>query len=197
MSILSAYKRSRSLAGLSLTEVSDRSGLLLPNLSAIESGKRIPRVDTLEKALRAAGKKFVPVANLRASAAEVAEDIEIEIAAGREHDLFRFVVQLADNLAASQTVEDLYALVIEPAQSTGRQAWDATIAGVVEYRLNQRNWPVPSWTQSSVLETPISATDAEWVGVPTELNFIRGEYKSSDEFIRRGVFVALEDLESI
>ena len=197
MSLVSAYKRSRANGGNTLAAVASHSGLQVANLSTIENGKRIPRVDTLEKAIRATGKKFVPVSNLSASAAEISEEIETELARGRVNDLFRFVVQLADNLAAADSVEDFYALVIEPAVSTGNQDWDSAIEAVTQFRANQRGWPTPSWCNKSILQSPISLEQCVWVGVPSALGAVRGDYQTAPEFTSRGIFVALDDLESI
>lgn len=48
-------RRAREAAGLTLRELAERSGTSHSTLAAYESGRVVPRVDTLDRILRAAG----------------------------------------------------------------------------------------------------------------------------------------------
>lgn len=51
-------RRARSASGLSLRALADRAGTSYSTLSAYENGHKAPRLDTLERILRAAGASF-------------------------------------------------------------------------------------------------------------------------------------------
>jgi transcriptional regulator with XRE-family HTH domain len=48
-------RRARTMAGLTLRQLADRANTSHPTLSAYEQGRTTPRVDTLNRILRAAG----------------------------------------------------------------------------------------------------------------------------------------------
>ncbi|MFA5786168.1 MAG: helix-turn-helix transcriptional regulator [Actinomycetota bacterium] len=51
-------KKARRRANLSQRELADRSGLLQPAIARIESGRTVPRLDTLERLLEACGQRL-------------------------------------------------------------------------------------------------------------------------------------------
>lgn len=197
MSLVQSVKRARKTSGLTLTEAAERAGLQVSNLSAIESGKREPRAETLDRVMRAARKKFIAVPGGPKSASELAEDIWFEIQRGFTHDLFRLVIQLSDNLVAARGVTEHYALVLEAPDSTGDWQLDAAIAGVVEYRLAQRQLPAPEWVLDSIVSQPTDPDELPWVGMPDAWLSLRRHYRTNEHFTSRGVYVTLEDLESV
>lgn len=55
MEAAQALRRARNAAGLSLRALAERAGTSHATLAAYESGRAVPRVDTLDRILRAAG----------------------------------------------------------------------------------------------------------------------------------------------
>lgn len=55
MEAASTLRRARKRSGLSLRALADRAGTSHATLAAYEAGRAVPRVDTLDRILRAAG----------------------------------------------------------------------------------------------------------------------------------------------
>ena len=197
MSLVATVKRARKTAGLSLTEVAERSGLQLSNLSAIEAGKREPRAETLDRVAHATRRQFVAVPHVGMTAAEAAEEIYVAIQRGFESDLIRIAIQLNDNLVGAMGVTARYALVLETPDSTGRRVWDAVIAGIVEYRFKQFGFAAPDWVAATVLTDEVPFEALEWPSTALELRLDKSFWRTDEAFTRRGVFFAIDDLESI
>jgi len=84
--------------------------------------------------------------SVRATAAELASEIRDALDQDEWESALRFLIQLSDNLVG----EDLHlvtSLVTTPADA-GDQRFNAAIAGLVEWRLLQRDLPVPEWAQA-------------------------------------------------
>lgn len=196
MSLVATVKRARKTAGLSLTEVAERSGLQVSNLSAIEAGKREPRAETLDRVAKATRRQFVAVPYVGMTAAEAAEEIDVAIQRGFESDLIRIAIQLNDNLVGAKGVTACYSLVLETPDSTGRRVWDAVIAGIVEFRFRQFGLAAPDWVAATVLTEKVPFEALEWPTTALGLTFDKSLWQTDDAFARRGVFFAIEDLES-
>ncbi len=57
-------KAARHRAGMTQRDLAEASGIPQPSIARIERGASIPRVDTLERALRAAGQELEPAPQL-------------------------------------------------------------------------------------------------------------------------------------
>lgn len=139
-------RSSRRANRLSQKALGERSGIAASSLSLIESGERIPTVATLDRLLAATGRSLVSIPTRRADAATIAERIAAALADGEPATALRHFVQLSDNLAAEHA-EVRFALTIAEPAPTGAKHWDAAIAGLVEYRLQEEGLPVPAWTR--------------------------------------------------
>lgn len=120
-------------------------------------------------------------------AAKIAESVSTRDAARA----FRLFIQLADNLAAEHGVIRVALTVSEPA-STGSDHWDAALAAVCEYRLNQESLPMPSWVHDTrrTLAAPWLLTVSDDTPVPVDIDVVPAEFRS------RGVLFEAASLES-
>lgn len=92
-------RHARRRAGLSLRELADRAGTSHPTLAAYEGGRKVPRVDTLDRILRAAG--FATDIELRSRADGPGDR------ASKGHELLE-VLDLADRFPARPSRRLLY-----------------------------------------------------------------------------------------
>ncbi len=82
--IAATLRSARGAAGVTLRTLADRAGTSHSTLAAYEAGAKIPRVDTMQRILEAAGSKLVAV---RGSELELAS----RLARGRQfEELLRF-----------------------------------------------------------------------------------------------------------
>jgi transcriptional regulator with XRE-family HTH domain len=136
-------RRARLNAGRSLNDVAAASGIAASNLSAIEHGRRLPTIGTVDLITSAIGVEFVLVPSrgratvARASAAIGEAESSAPVAA------YRTFLQLADDLASVNAFQRVLLAAEEPLRIRSR--WDDAIAGLVEWRLAQARAPLPDW----------------------------------------------------
>jgi len=136
-------RRARLNAGRSLNDVAAASGIAASNLSAIEHGRRLPTIGTVDLITSAIGVEFVLVPSrgratvARASAAIGEAESSAPVAA------YRTFLQLADDLASVNAFQRVLLAAEEPLRIRSR--WDDAIAGLVEWRLTQARAPLPDW----------------------------------------------------
>ena len=143
--LIQAARRSRRL---SQKQLSQQSGVAQSSLSLLESGRRHPSTETLERLLAVTGHQLVAIPTRRTDAAGAAASIAKSLTANRRGDAVRNFIQLADDLAAEHD-EVRYALTIATPIDTGEKRWDAALAALVEHRLHEEGLPFPSWTRSA------------------------------------------------
>lgn len=185
------FKAVRGASRLSQALLSEKSGLAIPNLSAFENGRREPRFSTAEAVLNASGYQLIAVATTRSTVADLATVIADDLAAGDTQSAFRMVIQINDNLVGEKGANKL-AVALTPPASVGDVYWDATIAGVVEYRLNQFKLPSPEWVFDAwrSAKTKSELAVASW----------RFEIEDQDvpsELLKRNVLVDRVEFESV
>jgi transcriptional regulator with XRE-family HTH domain len=91
-------------AGLSVRELAARAGTSHPTLIAYEQGRKVPRADTRDRIIRAAGYVVAPVGPLRRVVTDSGNAVAVELAD---------VLGLADVLPSRRT-EQLEAPVFPP-----------------------------------------------------------------------------------
>jgi transcriptional regulator with XRE-family HTH domain len=144
VSIGSALKQARIDAGLSLSEAAIRSGVQRSNIAAIENGRRDPTSSTVEKIASAALVRFVAVkSDGRSSVAEAAAAMADALHENSVGRAYRVLVQVADDLMVADPAVRFVLAAERPVSVTPE--WNAALAGVVEWRLNQARLPVPDW----------------------------------------------------
>lgn len=177
--------------GTPATLLAARSGVHASNIYAIESGRRRPRIDTIEQIAASLGARVVIVdTDHRASAADVAAQIAADLGRGDSQGATAALLQLANNLRASDPVA-AYALSADPPPRVDPE-WDAAIAGITEWVLSEKGVPVPAWA-------------AEIDGVPGRRWSPWGEASEDDPIavdevpaplLRRGVLIDSGELDA-
>jgi transcriptional regulator with XRE-family HTH domain len=136
----------RRATGLNQIELSRRSGVAQSALSLIEGGSREPTWETVDRILRSTGTGIIAVPTRRPDACASAALIAAAESRGDKPGAAREFIQLSDNLAQVHAGVRVALTICEPA-STGVKHWDAAIAGLVAYRLEEESLPVPPWAR--------------------------------------------------
>lgn len=181
-------RSSRIASGITQGDLAARARTSQPEISTIESGKRIPTVETLERLLRQTGHRIIAIPGAGVDAAETADRIG---SANSRDAAQRAFLDYSDSLAAAKGVDRVVLCIAEP-HSTGSAAWDAALAGLVEYWLSKSRLPKPEWinSRSRFLATPQSPQLGEYDLTP-ELDKVPAEFR------RRNVLVERSTLESV
>lgn len=181
----------RKQAGLSQEQLAGRAGTSQATLAGYEAGRLLPRLDTLERLLDAAGHDLhlsaaprvrrgaVPVA---AVAEELREILPAEGAAGGWRRLLDFV----DDFRASSPAGQSWLVADEP-PATGDPRFDAALAAIAELLCDEADLPWPEWT-----DRPYRFASPWWfvAGLP---GFEPAALRDSPiELKRHGVFVTRE-----
>jgi transcriptional regulator with XRE-family HTH domain len=192
MSIQSSLKQARVRAGLSLTDAAKQSGIQRSNIAAIENGRRDPTASTIEKIASAARVRLIPVkSDGRASVAEASTALADAVRQNNVRRAYRVLVQVADDLTTPDPA-DRFVLAIEPPAHISPE-WDAALAGVTEWRLNQARLPLPSWVAKERgnrgwdWTPPLSAAAAS---IPVHVENV------PEPLRKRGVLIEAEELTS-
>lgn len=181
-------RASRLASGITQGDLAARARTSQPDISIIESGKRSPTVDTLERLLRQIGHRIIAVPGVGVDATETAE----RIASARSRDsALRAYIDYSDSLAAAKGVDRVVLGIAEP-HPTGSPAWDAALAALVDYRFGQCKLPTPVWISapSRFLGEPQSPQLSEYDLEP-DLTDV------PPEFLRRNVLLERSTLESV
>ncbi|MER3388572.1 MAG: helix-turn-helix transcriptional regulator [Microcella sp.] len=190
MTIATLSRAARRARGVSQTQLAALTGLPASNISFIESGRRVPRVDTLESLLRRSGSRLTISPTLRTTALEASTEIRRWLVAGDRPQAFRTWLAFNDDLAA-ETPTNRVVLTAYPPEPTGDALYDAALAGLTEYRLGEVGAPLPPWVDSATqLDEPRVLSDSRYV-TASSLGTI------PDEFARRGVLIDAESLRSV
>jgi transcriptional regulator with XRE-family HTH domain len=191
MTARSLVRNVRRARRLSQSSLSARSGVAGSSLSQIESGKRVPTLDTVERLLASVGHGLIAVPTVRADAATIAGLIADAVQAERPDEALRHFVQLNDNLAAEHG-EIRFALAIAEPAPTGVKHWDAAIAALAAHRLREEGLPIPSWTGS-----PGRKLGRAWTLTAGRYTIPVARDRVPEEFLARGVLVDQATLESV
>lgn len=188
MTASTLLRSSRLASGITQGDLAVRARTSQPDISSIESGKRVPTVDTLERLLRQTGHRIIAIPSAGVDAAETAE--RIASATSRDSALRAFL-DYSDSLTAATGVDRVVLGIAEP-HSTGSISWDAALAGLVDYWFSRSRLPKPDWINSS----------SRFLAAPQTPHL--GEYDLSPkldnvpaEFRRRNVLIERSTLESV
>ena len=181
----------RRRLGMSQSELSLRSGIAGSSLSQIESGQRVPTLDTVERLLSSIGHRLIAIPTTREDVASAAAAIADSERDGRPDDAFRHFIQISDNLAAEHGDVRFALALVEP-EPTGVKHWDAALAALVEYRMREEGLPLPAWAESADRRLKRSWTiNAGTYVVPVDREQV------PPEFLSRGVLVDAVTLASV
>ena len=158
MNIAATLVRSaRCAAGLTQKGVAARTRIAQPNVSRLESGSHGASTETVDRLVRASGFRLTVLPGVGLDVIGASDEVRSALAGGDEDRAYRFVIQLADDLASLHGAERVAACVAPPVPSDDER-FDAFIAGVVETRLDAEHLPHPVW-----LEHIAPLTNPWWV----------------------------------
>jgi transcriptional regulator with XRE-family HTH domain len=188
MAASTLLKSSRIAGGITQGALAARARTSQPEISTIESGKRVPTVETLERLLRQTGHRIIAIPSTEADAAETAD----RIAAARSRDsALRAFIDYSDGLGRAKGVNRVVLGVTEP-HPTGTPAWDAALAALVDYWFNKSRLPKLEWIDKPTRFLPTQQTPH--LG-RYDLDPVLNEVPP--EFRRRNVLVERSTLQSV
>ena len=184
-------RSARKNSGLTQEALASRVGVDQARVSRSEGGQESPRFETVDKLLAGTGHRLYSAPTRRDDAATIASHIRESVAAKDSRRALRQLIQLNDNLIAETGLVRGVLGLAEP-ESTGKKLWDAAIAGLVAWRLNEQSLPLPAWvsTPERKLERsrPLSADPADPIPKRSDI---------PDEFAERGVLAWRDTFESV
>ena len=184
-------RAARSSSGLTQVDLARRSGVASSSLSLIERGVREPTFATLETILRAARRTVVTIPTVRADAAHIATEIRNALRLKDEPLALQLFIQLADNFAAEEGATKVGLALTQPV-TTGSKNWDAAIAAICEYRLKSKRLPVPDWVKAEK-----GCPSSEWTPRTSDYNILPDSRNVPKEFLKRGILIEAQTLESV
>jgi transcriptional regulator with XRE-family HTH domain len=176
---------------LTQSELSARSRVTQSRIALIEKSRENPRFDTVNRLLAGSGHRLYAAPTTRDDVVAIAADIRDAVRVDDLQLALRHLIQLNDNLVAEHGLVRGVLAVAEP-ESTGSKTWDAAIAALVAYRLNQERIPLPEWANdgSRALKRSraLRVDPADATPSPADV---------PQEFLDRGVLVWRDTLESV
>lgn len=139
--LVRAARRSR---GLTQLELAQRARVDQSRVSRSESRDEDPRFATADRLLAGAGHRLYSAPTRRDDAATAAASIRELLRKGRPDLAFRQLIQLNDDLVAEKGLVRGILTLAEP-EPTGDSVWDAAIAALVAWRLDDDGLPHPAW----------------------------------------------------
>jgi transcriptional regulator with XRE-family HTH domain len=184
-------RSSRIACGISQGVLAARAKTSQPEISTIESGKRIPTVETLERLLRQTGHRIIAVPGAGTDAAETADRIANALTGPNHDSALRAFLDYSDSLARAAGVDRVVLGIAEP-RPTGSRDWDAALAALVDYWFTKSRLPKPTWISSPTrtLKKPASPQLTQYDLEPDRANV-------PVEFLRRNVWIERSTLESV
>ena len=137
-------RSARKSSGLSQVDLSGITDVDQASISRVETGRDVT-LSTLDRLLGATGHRLYALPSVRADAAALAAEIRGWLRRGDTDRAVRALIQLSDNLRAERGLLRGVLAVAEP-ELIGLPVWDAVVAGLVEWRLEEEGLPFPEWT---------------------------------------------------
>jgi transcriptional regulator with XRE-family HTH domain len=191
MSASALLRASRLSARLSQVELAERAATSQPDVSAIESGKRVPTVDTLERLLQRTGHRLIAIPGLGPDAVETAERIAAAVRTENRDEALRAFLDYSDGLAHAGRAERVILSYAEPGPTASR-AWDAALAAVSDFWLNKSNLPRSDWMMDP--GRTLASPEALHLG---DLDLSPDTDEVPNEFLRRNVLIERTTLASV
>ncbi|MEV4687432.1 helix-turn-helix domain-containing protein [Microbacterium sp. LWH3-1.2] len=189
--ISTAVRSARRSRKLTQRDLAARAGLSQSRVALAERGHEDPRFGTASRLLSSAGYRLYAAPTTRDDVATIAAAIGDALEQDQLQLAFRYFVQLNDNLVAERGLLRGVLAVATP-ELTGSRTWDAAIAALVAYRLNEQRVPLPEWVAEPerrlARARPLVVDEAD--PVPTRAD-------APPEFLDHGVLVWADSLESV
>ncbi|NQX25969.1 helix-turn-helix transcriptional regulator [Microbacteriaceae bacterium VKM Ac-2854] len=184
-------RAARCASGSSQSRLSELSGVANSSLSLFEHGHRIPTTATLERVLRSARHSLIAIPTALPDVAAIAEAIRSALQAVDDATAFRLLIQEADNLAAVDGALRVGLSLSEPAP-TGDRRWDAAIAAIAAWRLDESGLPRASW-----IDGESRRLDAPWQPPSGSIHIPVDPGDVPDTLLRRNILIESSTLRSI
>lgn len=183
-------KTARSSRGLSQIELAERTGFDQAVISRYERGSGV-RFATLDKILGSTGNSLYLAPTNGLSAYQAALLIAKKLKASETQSALRVLIQLNDDLLREHGITRGILGLSEPA-TTGNEVWDAAIAALVSWRLNEESLPLPNW-----VDDPKRFLSKNHVLIFDPADPLPTETDTPDEFLKRGVLVFEDTFRSV
>jgi transcriptional regulator with XRE-family HTH domain len=185
--LVRAARKSRHLTQARLAEL---TGIDQASVSHHERG-RDAAFSTVDRLLAGTGHRLYAAPTRRDDAASVAVAIRGYLRAGDPDHALRVLLQLNDDLTAEHGLVRGILALAEP-EPTGDRVWDAAIAALVAWRLNEERIPLPAWVYGPdrvLVEPTVFRVD------PADPAPDRDDVP--DEFLERGVLAWADTFASV
>lgn len=179
----------RRVSGLSQRELAMRARTQQPVVARTESSARDVTCETLDRLLRPTGYRLTAIPTRSWIAADAADAIRGHLRAGNEDGAYRDVIQFNDDLAREHGALRV-AIVVAPPARTGDDRYDAILAALVEFRLDEERLPLPTWTAGHLLAE-------QWFVDPYSINDPATIHATPQQFKRRGIIIDAVELVSV
>jgi len=143
MSSSAILRTARSIRGLSQVELAEKSGIDQAVISRYEGGAGV-RFATVEKILGSTGSSLYLAPTNGLSADRAAVELSKHLKRGDSDSALRVLIQLNDDLVREKGITRGILGLAEPS-ATGNRVWDAGLAALVAWRLNEAHLPLPNW----------------------------------------------------
>jgi transcriptional regulator with XRE-family HTH domain len=179
-------RSARESSRLTQTELGRRAGTAQSDVSFIESGTRSPTVATLERLLATTRHSLIAIPTIGPDAATTAARIGSELSKARFDSALRAFIDHSDALSRETGVDRIALVLARPAR-TGRPVWDAALAGLADYWLNDEQLPHPTWTSEPERYLPAPKELIEILHAPSiELDRVPTEFRERNVLVERG-----------
>lgn len=191
MTASTLLRAARNASNLNQTALASGARASQAEISAIENGKRNPTVDTLDRLLARTGHRLIAIKTDRPDAVTSAALIAAAVKEQDRERALRAFLDYSDGLASKSGVDRVVLTASEP-HTTGSAAWDAALAAVTEFRLNEPKLPKPHWiaTFGRQVTAPVSPHLTAY-DLPPDVALV------PPEFLRRNVLIERGTLESV
>lgn len=126
----------------------------------------------------------------QAFASDIAETIAAYEAEGAEESAYRAFIQLNNELADSSATTQLVLSYTPPRRITPE--WDAALAGLIEWRLRQKDTPIPEWVEENTgLDVGHRPPWPSIRLIDPDINLVPGPFR------RRGIWIEEGELDSV
>lgn len=137
-------RTARKNCGLTQGQLAVRAGVDQARISRFERARQNPRFGTVERLLAGASHRLYAAPTTRDDAATIASHIRDSLNHDDPRLALRYLIQLNDNLVSEHGIVRGVLAVAEPG-ATGQKVWDAAVAALVSWRLNEEKVPLPEW----------------------------------------------------
>lgn len=191
MTAAELLRTARLNRGLSQRELAKKCQVSQPAIARVESAVEDATLERLNRWLQPLGSKITLVPFRTSTVYETAAFIRDDLVAGEFEHAFRSIIQLNDDIERADSATRV-ALCLMPPATTGDRRFDALIAGLVEFKLEVAELPIPLWVSDLrfFLDTP---WDIEQVPRLQEI----ARVGTPEQFSRRGVFIDAVNFASV